>query len=61
VVCFDELDAVLLHVSLDGNVNVMLHRPNDPLRWVLPSPDGKYLAMQSWTDASNVWMLQARH
>ncbi|HEU4654875.1 MAG TPA: hypothetical protein VFS47_12880, partial [Steroidobacteraceae bacterium] len=58
VVCIDEVEAVLLHVGLNGDSNVMLHRPNDPVRWVIPAPDGKHLAMQSWTARTNVWMLE---
>jgi DNA-binding winged helix-turn-helix (wHTH) protein/Tol biopolymer transport system component len=59
VVCVDEYDAVLLHVGLGGDTIVMLHRPDDPVRWVIPSPDGRHLAMQAWTNAPNVWMLEA--
>lgn len=59
LVCIDEFDAVLLHVGMNGDTGIVLHRPDDPVRWVIPSPDGQYLAMQAWTNAPNVWMVEA--
>ena len=49
----------LLHVGLDGKVTPLLR--NGHRQWMrgpLPSPDGKYLAFQTQTTDSNVWMLE---
>ena len=49
----------LLHVTLSGKVQPLLHY--DRRQWMinpLPSPNGKYLAFQALTWDSNVWMLE---
>ena len=49
----------LLHVSLNGKVQSLLHY--DRRQWMInpaPSPNGKYLAFQAQTWDSNVWMLE---
>lgn len=49
----------LLHVSLNGHVQPLLH--NAQKQWLykpLPSPDGRYLAFQAQTWDSNVWLLK---
>jgi len=49
----------LLYVALTGKVKPLLR--NGHRQWMinpLPSPDGKYLAFQSQTWDSNVWMLE---
>jgi Tol biopolymer transport system component len=49
----------LLHVTLNGKVQSLLHY--DGRQWMinpLPSPNGKYLAFQATTWDSNVWMLE---
>ena len=62
-----EKSAVLLYVDLQGNAYVLReqkggHAPSvrggfsGP--WGVPSPDGRHLAMLSWSWNSNVWMME---
>jgi serine/threonine protein kinase/Tol biopolymer transport system component len=65
--------AVLLRVSLQGKANVLWEqkvsvaagRPwsDEPLGgpsapWVVPSPDGRHLAIYSWSFNANMWMME---
>ena len=50
---------VVLHLDLQGNTHVLwenLGGSGETL--VKPSPDGHYLAMQSWTTNGNMWMME---
>lgn len=53
----DRNRGALLRVSLDGNVTVLRDR-GSPRSWALPSPDGKRIAFQEWTNNGNLWMLE---
>jgi serine/threonine protein kinase/Tol biopolymer transport system component len=49
----------LLHVTLDGNAKLLFRYGWSQTAYhILPSPDGKHLALQSYTTDSNVWMLE---
>ena len=50
---------VVLHVDLQGNASVLwenLGGSGETL--ATPSPDGRHLALQTWTTNGNMWMLQ---
>jgi Tol biopolymer transport system component len=51
----------VLYVDLEGHASVLWERklvfPFSP-PWGIPSPDGRYLALQTSTTDSNVWMLE---
>jgi Tol biopolymer transport system component len=49
--------AVLLHIDLEGNANVLWERAGSPGTFAVPSPDGRNLAMMAWDVNSNVWMM----
>lgn len=53
----DKNRGALLRVSLQGHATVLRDR-GSPRSWALPSPDGKYIAFQEWTNNGNVWMLE---
>ncbi|MGD0008857.1 MAG: hypothetical protein ABSE93_09965 [Terriglobia bacterium] len=49
----------LVHVTLSGKVKLLLN--NAHRQWIFgprPSPDGKYLAFQTQTVDSNIWLLE---
>jgi len=51
--------AVILDVDLEGNARVLLESdPHTQFRWVIPSPDGRYAALNVFTGENNVWMVQ---
>jgi Tol biopolymer transport system component len=61
VTCWRPDASDLLHVTLGGQVRVLLHNGHSQWQMIsnpLPSPDGKYLAFQSEAFDSNVWMLE---
>jgi serine/threonine protein kinase/Tol biopolymer transport system component len=49
--------AILLHVSLSGEVQPMWHRPQSYHTWGFPSPDGHHLAIMDSNSESNVWII----
>ena len=50
---------VLLYVDLQGNAHRLWESPGASLQMNLrPSPDGRHLAIQSWTTKSNMWMME---
>jgi hypothetical protein len=49
---------VLLYVDLKGNARVLWQYKGDEWGYGLPSPDGRYLAIQGRETNSNVWMLE---
>jgi len=51
-----EINNTLLYVDLQGNAQVLYNGSNSV--WGIPSPDGRYLAIQNYTDSSNLWMLE---
>jgi serine/threonine protein kinase len=61
VTCWKPNGSDLLRATLDGKVTLLWHYGHSPWQWAtnpLPSPDGKYLAFQSKSLDSNVWMLE---
>ena len=65
--------AALLHVDLQGNADILwehkgsiapwngpyaqwLGGPSAP--WAIPSPDGRHLAIYSWSLSANIWMME---
>ena len=50
---------VLLYVDLQGNAHRLWESPGASSQmFTNPSPDGRHLAIQSWTTKSNVWMME---
>jgi len=43
----------LLYVDLDGHARVLLRGGN--ARWAIPSPDGRYIALNTFSTVRNVW------
>lgn len=61
VTCWKPDGSDLLHVTLGGKVTLLWHNGHSPWQWAtnpLPSPDGKYLAFESKSLDSNVWILE---
>jgi Tol biopolymer transport system component len=61
VTCWRPDGSDLLHATLDGKVTLLWHNGHSQWQWAtnpLPSPDGKYLAFQSKSFDSNVWMIE---
>lgn len=51
--------SVVLDVDLEGNARVLLENsPNAQFYWAIPSPDGRYAAMDVVTGEENVWMVE---
>ncbi|HVY24354.1 MAG TPA: winged helix-turn-helix domain-containing protein [Steroidobacteraceae bacterium] len=48
----------MLHVALDGHVDVLRQQPSTQLSWAIPSPDGRHLMFQKFARKSNIWLLQ---
>ena len=51
--------AALIRVDLRGTVQTLWEQKGDLAVLGLPSPDGRFLAITSWTTVSNVWMLES--
>jgi len=51
--------AALIRVDLRGIHQILWEQKGDLAELGLPSPDGRFLAVTSWTTASNVWMLES--
>jgi len=50
---------VLLHVDLQGNARILWENAGASGETLaLPSPDGRYLAIQSWVTNGNLWMME---
>ena len=50
--------SVLLHVDLRGNSQVLWNQEGGSGTYAIPSPDGRHLAIKSWTLDSNIWMME---
>ncbi len=51
--------SVILDVDLDGNAHVLLETgPHAQVLWAIPSPDGRYAALNVLTGENNVWMVE---
>ena len=51
-------DTRLWHISLNGSTHLASGAKGLRLGWVIPSPDGKRLALSVGTSRNNVWMLE---
>jgi serine/threonine protein kinase/Tol biopolymer transport system component len=47
----------LLRVGLNGDARPVLQQSQPKLRWGLPSPDGRHLAIMGTSSEANVWMI----
>ncbi len=50
--------AVLAYIDMSGQATVIWKQSGSQRVWGIPSPDGKYLAMQGATRDSNVWLME---
>jgi Tol biopolymer transport system component len=51
--------STLLYVDLEGNARVLWQHKGEPdFIWGIPSPDGRYIAIEGFSFNSNVWMLE---
>jgi len=55
---FNERGSVLLKVDLRGNARILWEQLGGINTYALPSPDGRHLAMLSWTNNTNMWMME---
>jgi Tol biopolymer transport system component len=46
----------LLYVDLRGNARVLLQHGN--VHWAIPSPDGRYIALNTFSTVRNVWFVE---
>lgn len=52
-------DSVLLEADLQGKARGLLEStPNHELYWAIPSPDGRFVALNIITGEENVWMVE---
>ena len=51
--------SVILEVDMEGNAQVLLEGDSrtQVFAWVIPSPDGRYAVLNSFTGENNVWMV----
>jgi Tol biopolymer transport system component len=45
----------LLYVDLQGNARVLQH---GNVRWAIPSPDGSYIALNTFSTVRNIWFVE---
>ena len=51
--------SVILEVDMEGNARVLLESDaHIEFAWAIPSPDGRYLALNAFTGENNVWMVE---
>ena len=51
--------SVILEVDMAGNARVLLESdPQSQFLWAIPSPDGRYAALNVFTGENNVWMVE---
>ena len=51
-------DTALLRVTLDGKISPLLHSSNPQILGVVPSPDGRSLAIAGASTTRNVWQIE---
>jgi serine/threonine protein kinase/Tol biopolymer transport system component len=49
---------VLLRVSLDGQIRKLMQSHAPDIIMGMPSPDGRHIALTSWTQTTNIWMME---
>jgi Tol biopolymer transport system component len=55
----NQFGKVILHVDFQGNAHVLWESPGGSGETTArPSPDGRHLAMSSWTMDGNMWMME---
>ena len=56
---YTQRGSVLLHVDLEGNARALWQqkRSHHPI-WVVPSPDGRHVAMSGRSGNHNVWVIE---
>ncbi len=50
--------SVLMHVDLRGKSQVLWTQDGGSGTYAIPSPDGRHLAIKSWTLDCNIWMME---
>ncbi len=55
---FGDTDAVVLHLDLQANVQVLFKCESAWMCFGSPSPDGRHLGIYQTRDTSNIWMLE---
>jgi serine/threonine protein kinase len=55
---FNERGSVLMSVDMSGNARILWEQLGGINTYALPSPDGRHLAMLSWTNNTNMWMME---
>ena len=52
--------SVILDVDMEGKARVLLEGDTrtQVFAWVIPSPDGRYAALNGFTGENNVWMVE---
>jgi len=50
-------ETTLLNVRLDGSTSILMSGNNPRVRYAIPSPDGRLLAICEGTGTSNVWLV----
>jgi WD40 repeat protein len=50
--------SVLLHVDLRGNAQILWKEEGSLGTYAILSPDGRHLAIRSWTLESNIWTME---
>jgi Tol biopolymer transport system component len=50
--------SAVLHVQMNGKISNVLNFRNNDFDWVIPSPDGRRLAIVQEMNNSNVWLLE---
>ena len=51
-------ETTLLNVRLDGSASVLIGGSNPRIGYAIPSPDGRFLAIDEATGTSNVWLIE---
>jgi len=55
---FVERGSVLLNADLQGNASLLWEDKGGVSTYAVPSPDGRHLAMQGFTEDANLWMME---
>jgi Tol biopolymer transport system component len=52
--------SVILEVNMEGNARVLLEGDSrtQVFAWTIPSPDGRYVALNGFTGENNVWIVE---
>ena len=51
-------EAILLHVDLDGNSQILRRNRGHYSTQGVPSPDGRHIAMLDWPLDGNMWLVE---